>query len=270
MDIHSEPQSAAARQSSNFSPRLRTALGMYALILAVLPIPITLLGLLPTYRMHARFLVFYVPLICLLILGYCLYTRDILARAVLTDFLHPPPESNPFYPDSFAVRLHRGLAHLRTGVVRVFPLGLLALSFFSIARYATALNQSVTIALVGGENSPPDTEEIGLALDSMPTFSGAQVDDTPGGTGRVPRVGPVGLARTNVFRADSPEARRHALQSTGIHEIPRFAELTVLYIGIFVGALGAIIVMWLREYAKAAMGLSEQDLVLGAAREPYE
>jgi hypothetical protein len=42
-----------------------------------------------------------------------------------------------------------------------------------------------------------------------------------------------------------------------------FTELTALYIGIFATALMAVIMMALKENAKDAMGLSEQDLILG-------
>jgi hypothetical protein len=42
-----------------------------------------------------------------------------------------------------------------------------------------------------------------------------------------------------------------------------FTELTVLYIGIFSAALLAVLLMALKEHAKEAMGLTEQELVVG-------
>ena len=47
------------------------------------------------------------------------------------------------------------------------------------------------------------------------------------------------------------------------YDIPYFAELTALYIGSFLGTMIALMLMGLREYAKEALGLSEQEFVLG-------
>jgi hypothetical protein len=258
MAIHPEPPTDADQRAPNFSPRLRTALGATALILALLPVPVTRFGLLPAYHMHARFLIFYAPLICLLLLGYCLYIRDLLARVVMAGVLYPPPESNPFYPDTFHVRLQRGFAYLRAVLLAVLPIALLGGSFFSTVRYTKVLNQSVTVAALRYVASRPGPEGMGFAPDRASRASPVQ-GGTPAEERRHPNMAP----------GDSVAVRALVLNSAGIHEIPRFTELTVLYIGSFVSALGAIVVMWLKEYAKAAMGLSEQDLVLGSARGPF-
>jgi hypothetical protein len=62
----------------------------------------------------------------------------------------------------------------------------------------------------------------------------------------------------------SPDSlQRYVLQTTGVDDIPSFTRLTILYIGIFLSAEIALILMALKEYAKEAMGLTERDLMLG-------
>lgn len=46
-------------------------------------------------------------------------------------------------------------------------------------------------------------------------------------------------------------------------DIPLFTRLNILYIGIFLSAEIAFILMALKEYAKEAIGLTEWDLMLG-------
>jgi hypothetical protein len=53
------------------------------------------------------------------------------------------------------------------------------------------------------------------------------------------------------------------LRTTGIDDIPRLVELTVLYMGAFVALLIAVTLMALKEYAKEALGLSEHELMFG-------
>ena len=67
---------------------------------------------------------------------------------------------------------------------------------------------------------------------------------------------------------DSVALRQEVLQSAGIDSIPLFTELTAWYIGIFVTALTAVVLMALKENAKEAMDLSEQDIILGPPGDP--
>ena len=60
------------------------------------------------------------------------------------------------------------------------------------------------------------------------------------------------------------EVRARALGGTAIGNIPLFAELSALYIGIFASAMLALVLMALKEYAKEAIGLTEQELVFSA------
>jgi hypothetical protein len=64
---------------------------------------------------------------------------------------------------------------------------------------------------------------------------------------------------------DPALVRQQVLRTAELDDIPMFNELCALYIGSFAAALTAVILMALKENAKEAMGLSEQDLILGPA-----
>ncbi len=230
--------------SRSYSLAFQVALSLCALAIAFLPIPVTLFQLLPSYQAHAWFLVFYTPVVCLLILGYLFYIRDLLARAMFSRLMRRPSEYEIFYRrPGMAVRAGRAL-------VAVLPVLLLLTSFYCVSRYTSRLTESVTLAT--------GPEELGLA----PPNPDAARD-----------VGRAALAPRQRSAADSASgavaprtAREQVLRSTGIDGIPFFTELTVLYIGAFAAALVAAFLMALKEYAKNAMGLTEGDLMRGRDR----
>ena len=194
---------------------LGAVLAACALGVALLPIPVTIFGLLPAYRMHARFLVFYAPFACLLVLAYMHYVRDILARQILADILDPMQGYADYSRPSLWESFRRGVRRLRTAVLALLPAVLLIVSFYSVTRYTVRLGESIDRAV-------PQTQ------------------------GRVVR-------------------REDVLREADIDGIPMFTELTFLYIVTFTAAMAAFALMALKEYAKNATGLSEQDLVLGGA-----
>src|SRR6187551_4020889 len=98
---------SSARGPASYSRAFRRGLTASALVLAVLPIPVTALHLLPTYRVHARFLIFYAPVVCLLLVAYLFYLRDVLARMMFADILNPPAEYDPYRPPAVATAFRR-------------------------------------------------------------------------------------------------------------------------------------------------------------------
>jgi hypothetical protein len=247
---------AARRAAINYSPLMQRVLGACALALAIMPAPIAAWGLLPVYHWQARFLVFYGPVIGLLMLAYLVYVRDLLARLMFAHLLRPLPPPDPYYVESIRDRAVRNFYRLRTLVVASLPAVLLAASVFCVTRYLSRFNASVQVAQKV-QSSARQSEVLGYA----------------------PEVRSRGGESTSALHADStqvvpPEAtsegRDAVLASTVIGDIPYFGELTVLYLGIFVCALAGVIVMALREYAKEALGISEKELVLGASRAVFE
>jgi hypothetical protein len=238
----------------SYSPALWKACIAGAFALALIPIPVATLGLLPAYRVQAQFLAFYTPVVCLVFLGYLFYLRDRLARTLFASVLDPAPPPDPYY----GATTRRRMAHLGSTLRRAFmaalPALLLLASVCCVLRYNHRLSESV--ALAGEDIVLPDTGEHELAY-----MSGANPDTSPDHA----QDGNLADAMPPVVAAEpvSAAARARILQRTGIDDIPLFGELSVLYIGVFVTALAALTLMALREYAKDAMGLSEEDLVLG-------
>ncbi|MBA2459316.1 MAG: hypothetical protein H0V43_10230 [Gemmatimonadales bacterium] len=253
----------------SYSPMLRRAFNGAALTVAVLPIPVALLHLLPAYRIHNMFLVFYAPLICLLTLGYLLYVRDALARTMFKHLLKPLPRDSGYYPERASVRLRRLWAAVRNAILTLLPAFLLLTSFGCVMRYTTLLNRSVALAsevlterLVPSEDvgmltiPPPESAAKPTRLPARTTGKRAQTEDRGVAVDTT-------VARTEGSPAQSAVLRRRVLEVAETADIPYFVELTMLYIGSFLAALGAFVLMGLREYAKEALGLSERDVVLG-------
>jgi hypothetical protein len=219
------------------------------LLLAVLPIPITAFRLLPVYSVHARFLIFYTPLVCLLLLAYLFYVRDSLGRWMFAGILSPLPDFDPYSGSGTRRRVVRLFRGFRMTLLAVLPIVLLALSFYCFRSYNTRLKDSVEIAAALWERSSH----------AQPA-SDAHPEQKPRGKSRASRG--ESFADSSMV-ADSVALRRALLQTATIDTIPLFTELTIWYIGIFATALTAVVLMALKENAKQAMGLSEQDIILG-------
>ncbi len=246
-----------ASRTVSYSGSLRRAFNLAAFVVALLPIPVAILHLLPAYRIHARFLAFFTPLVCLLTLAYLFYVRDSLARMMFAHLLDPLPARPDFYRERTDIRLRRLRGTVRRVFLALLPALLLLLSFACIMRYTERLEQSV--AASGAVGALP--EDVGLA---PPTRERGRIAPT-----RAPARGADQVARAKA-RADAPDTssvdtlvQRQALDAATVNQIPYFAELTAWYVGAFLAALVALAIMGFREYAKEALGLSERDVVLG-------
>jgi hypothetical protein len=260
-------EAGAARGFRGQSAPIRTVLSLAALAVAVVPGPLLALGVLPAYQMQARFLAFYTPFVCLLILAYLFYVRDYLARIMFARVLRPATEPDAYYdryrrpPVSQAVG--RGLRRSGTVLIALLPALLLGVSFYSITRYLTVFDQSVAVARSLYQERFGPVEEVGSAQQptrkEVPTRRRASSEPVATSKGSARTARPDSLPPPE----DSSAVRHYVLQSSSIDGIPLFQELTVLYIGAFGAACVAVVLMALKEHAKEAMGLSEQDLMLG-------
>ncbi len=264
-----EPYSEAADRRASAS----AALALAALLLGLLPVPYVALGLLPVYHMHARFLVFYTPVVCLLVLGYLFYVRDIVARVLFAEVIASGTAPDPEY-DEAEEGLSRGLGiRLRSAIFIFLPIILLGVSLYCLTRYVDRFTDSVATA---GQ----------VMLERIPaeqTADSAVAADPPAGTRRRPvsdtvrAVSPAEIgaeetpsldARLATIRAlpgysqDLTPLRTYTLRQASIDDIPHFMELTTLYIGAIVPALAAVFFVLLKEYARRAMGLSDREVIL--------
>lgn len=223
----------------SYSGGLRRVFFVAALVIALLPIPVALLGLLPAYRIQTRFLLFYAPLVCLLVLAYLFYLRDALARLMFAHLLDPLPPRPLYYPERPDVRLRRFWYTVRRGILALLPALLLLVSFACLLGYVERVDDSVALTSATLERPGHLPDEVGQLSDHRPALPAS--------------------ARV----AASTSVRERALAVPSTEDIPLFAELTALYIGSFLAAVIALVLMGLREYAREALGLSERDAVLG-------
>lgn len=253
--------SGAQQPTRGYSRIIRTALFLGAFAVALLPLPVAALGLLPVYRVHARFLMFYAPVVCLLILAYLFYVRDSLARLMFANILNPLSESDGYYRAPVGLTLRRTARSLRTAFLAVLPAVLLATSFYCAMRYTTRLTDSVDLATAtwAGQSAV----ESGFVADKQRGKATVPHLRTPRRPQDSIQVSSKITADDSVTGSEALTVRKQVLRTAGIDRIPLFAELTILYIAIFAAALVGLILMALKEYAKDAMGLSEEDLVLG-------
>ena len=264
-----ELESGRLSELPRYSAAMRRALVVSAVVVTLLPIPINYFEILPAFQVHATFLLFYAPFLCLLTLCYLFYVRDSLARAMFADVLDPPAPPDPYYQEVFGERLKRGFRHVKAILLAILPALLVITSMYSISRYLVSLNHSVEIAAqkyvehsAGGRGMSAVQGARGKPGPKRPASERLEAERSP----------PTRAPLTDSLPApwDSVAVRRYVIRATVIDDIPQLVELTVLYMGAFVALLIALTLMALKEYAKEAMGLSEHELMFGRYHETGE
>jgi hypothetical protein len=241
-----------------YSNWFRGTLSIGALVTAILPAPVMIFQLLPAYVVQAKFLIFYGPLVCFLTLAYLFYVRDALARAMFADLLDPPPEPDPYYGEPLLVSVRRIFRRVRSIVLALLPIALVLTSSYCAVEYIRLVNRSAWEVVERRHQPTVNTER----LES--TESGRDLVTAKPGTHSSRRRPSLPVSQDTAKVQSSPDSlRRYVLQTTGVDDIPSFTRLNILYIGIFLSAEIALILMALKEYAKEAMGLTERDLMLG-------
>jgi hypothetical protein len=234
---------------------------------ALLPLPVTLLKLLPTYPAHAPVLAFLAPLVCLLSLAYLFYVRDSLARVMFAHLLHPMP-GHSRYPERSELRIRRFVVSARRHLLAFLPAILLLGSFACMANYVVGFKESLVLAPVRIDQGD-GPEDVGLVpskrgRDRARTLDSVTPDQSPTRAGH-------DAGRVDTIQADglSPNKSpwQQVLGALSLTDIPNVMELTALYVGAFLTAVLALALMGFREYAKDALGLSERDVVLGRVLE---
>lgn len=269
-----EAESYRLRTPPSYSAAARKALAFSAVAVTLLPLPVTLFGILPTYQVQAHFLVFYVPFLCLLTLSYLFYVRDSLARAMFADLLDPPPPPDPYYREAMSERLGRWFRRLKGITLGILPALLVITSMYCVSRYIGSFNESVALAteayieragtgeevgLVRGEQGERARQEVGLTREKQRGRGPAASSRSS----RQPVLQDSATADSLPQPSDSGAVRQYVLRASKMESIPGVAELSGLYIGAFVALLVAVTLMALKEYAKEAMGLSEHELMFG-------
>jgi hypothetical protein len=252
-------------------------LGVMALVCGLFPIAVVALGLLPTYYMHSRFLLFYAPVIALLLLGYLLYIRELVGRLFFGDVIDAAADRDSAYVDLAWQQNQERLRRFRAGVMYAVPLVLVGLSFYCLKQYVVRFNDSVAVSsqvLLGRLPMPSAPEP---AADSTPRRRRAsEAVDTVTAAQPIPSADPepdlarrMAVLKTLPGMANDPNPlRTYTLKMATIDDIPYFMELTTLYIGGIVGPLVAVFMVLLKEHARRELGLSERE-VLSRKREDF-
>lgn len=229
---------------------------MCAALVALLPLPIGAMHLLPAYRMQGRFLTLYTPLICVLLLAYLVYVRESFTRVAFGDVVDPIPNYYPQYPERPHDRLRRRLYKVRGLLLNLVPALLLVASIYFGVQYLRRLDHSVALAM---DALAERVEAPESAFVSPPS----PVDSI--GLGRPEASAPAGTFRDrpSTDGAASARARQVVLRNTVNDDVPLFTQLTALYVGTFAALVLALTILALKEYAKGELGLTERDLILG-------
>ncbi len=301
-------EQAPEPRSEEYSALFEKCLILCAFVTALLPIPVTLLGALPVYRIQGKFLAFYTPLVCFLSLGYLFYIRHSLARALLEGGFDRPWLPNPAKRESVSDSLVRVRALISAGrdlprewgprerepasavLARrlrqargvgftVLPGVLILASVYCVFNYQSLLNESVAQYTVTYLSEYERAERQAEALNA--TSQGSTRRAANGSASRTLGDTATGLRGSYEDRQFLPahvlspvaarekhgNLRNYLLAVADIDNIPFFPKLTVLYIGIFVTAELALLLMALKEYLKQTMALSEIELIVGPTPE---
>jgi len=202
---------------------------------------------------------FYGPLVCFLMLAYLFYVRDSLARAMFADLLNPSPDPDPYYGEPVSALLRRAIRRIRNVVLALLPIALLITSSYCAVEYLRLINRSVGEAIEQKRSDPAQLPGSGWGGDSAP---GTTPPDAKIRTGRRSAARST-RPNTAISPLSADSLRQLVLHTAKVDDIPSFTRLNVLFIGIFLSAEIAFILMALKEYAKEAMGLTERDLMLG-------
>lgn len=255
---HHTPES----ESEHRSPLL-SGLILLVAVLSSLPIPVVALDLLPTYTMHARFLLFYAPVVCFLVMGYLLYIREQLGRLMFVDLLETGSSADEYYPTA---RRRMRARRLIGGVITLLPGVLLLASLYCVSRYVRRFEESVAIASgTLSSRLPASTplDSAGVKVDSAaaspvpPASPGRSSSGDSSAEAQAAPPPPTDLA------TDPELLREHTLRTARIDDIPYFGELTTLYIGGIVCALSAVLLVLLKEYIRSTLRLSEAEVLVG-------
>jgi hypothetical protein len=195
-----------------FAAFFKSYMSISAVVAAALPIPVTSLKLIPTYKVQTSLLSTYTSLFCFLLLGFIFYSRHSLARLMFPEVFGKTAVAG----SSKRGRHFSGTRSMQF-LVGILPALLILSSLGCVFAYHSKLDYSLA-KLTGSA--------------------------TPEVAGRF------------------PDTTAALLQAQSL-EIPEGTLLMIFYLGIFLFAESAFIVMALKEYLQDLLKVSELDLVAG-------
>src|SRR5262249_5298396 len=131
-----ETEVVDARRVRNFATFFKNYMSVATVVTATLPLPITGIGAIPTFRAQTWFLTTYACLFCFLALAFVFYSRHRLARWMFPRQFGAPTDRS---------RVSRGLAFS----IASLPLLLILGALFCAFRYHHVLNEALTVTEAG-------------------------------------------------------------------------------------------------------------------------
>jgi hypothetical protein len=214
-------------------------MSLSALVVAALPVPVTVLQLIPTYSAHRNLLSVYTSLFCFLLVAFVFYLRHSLA---------------PLY---FS-KISDAEGHRRSRTMIIVPFFFIVFSVTLLFAYQRVLEISAT----------SQSRQVGITLATL------AMDEC---TSELSQLEAEGMKLTPEQKVDlcarieerflnqMPSARTMEAQLKGatLSEIPLGWVLIALYLGFFLSAEAAFVLMALREYLQELLGLYDVSLITG-------
>ena len=231
-----EPLPTDPRRVRAFANFFKNYMSVSSVLVAALPIPVTALGALPTFADHKTVLSTYTSLFCFLVLGFIFFMRHGLAKWMFPEMrsegLAIPPDHDEAARLLRQAQLRARARTLKSVVVGSLPLTLIAITAVLMYLYHAYLDRAIFEIAQG------------LAVPLGPNIACGELD-------------PIRLAR-----ACSVPTPAKILAGSYL-EIPWGFWLRPLYIGMFVTAEAAFILMATREYIQDLLQLSDVEVIRG-------
>lgn len=231
-----------------FAVFFKNYMSIWSVIVAALPIPVTMLDFIPTYSAHTKTFSLYTSLLCFLLLGFIFYNRHQIGSILFTDV---------FRKDN--------ISRTKKRIFNWLPGILIILCIVSIFGYHFTIKNSInTIEALPSKYAQSDiVNEIALI-----GFKSIQENKTL----PVDSVAKIILKKSNervAYWIETLEQDRYkyntysefVFNTTDIGHIPNQWLLIVFYLAIFIFSEAAFILMALKEYLQDLLELDDVTII---------
>ncbi len=237
-----------------------------SIVVAALPIPVTSFGLIPTFKAQTKFLSVYTSLFCFLLLAYVFYRRHALAKTVFKDYL-----ANKSTMHSNAVKTF--LTAFKTWIINIFPLLLILFSLCCVLMYHSILTYKINevgahllyreIMTTGNFHSYLKNDEEQMDRSVMDFMLNNSFDAVKRNIILIPTSNTSinGPGYEWLLNKAEKYSTKEVLSNGELHMIEKYYFLILLYLGIFLSAEAAFILMAIKEYLQEVIGIEEIKLI---------
>jgi len=113
-----------------FARFFKNYMSISSIVTASLPIPVTAIGLIPTYKEQTKILSVYTPLFCFLTLGFIFFSRHHLARVMFPEYLE-----RTVIGRGFPAAVFSAFSGYRRAFFNALPLIFIAASVYCVIQY---------------------------------------------------------------------------------------------------------------------------------------